>query len=130
VNVASYQDVERIASELPEVTVGERYGRRTWFVGKKSFAWERPLTKADLKRLGDEPPPDGPILALATEDLAEKEAVLESDPKVFFTITHFEGYPAVLVRLKKITKRALREAIVDAWLACAPEKLADEYLAR
>jgi hypothetical protein len=127
---ATFDDVARIATELPEVTVGESYGRRTWFVKKKGFVWERPLTKADLKRLGDEPPPDGPILALATEDLAEKEALLESDPDVFFTITHFDGYPAVLVRLKKIGKRALREAIVDAWLACAPQKLADEYLAR
>jgi hypothetical protein len=128
--VATYEDVDRIATELPDVTVGERYGRRTWFVRKKGFVWERPLTKADLKRLGDEPPPDGPILALATEDLAEKEAILESDPAVFFTITHFDGYPAVLVRLKKVTKRTLRAAIVDARLACAPPKLADEYLAR
>jgi hypothetical protein len=128
--VATYDDAARWATELPEVTVGERYGRRTWFVRKKGFAWERPLTKADLRRLGEEPPPDGPILALATEDLAEKEAILESDPAVFFTISHFDGYPAVLVRLKKIKTRALRAAIVDAWLAHAPPKLADEYLGR
>lgn len=128
--MATFDDVAAIATELPGVTVGERYGRRTWFVGKKGFVWERPLTKADLKRLGDEPPPDGPILAVATEDLAEKEAILESDPEVFFTISHFDGYPAVLLLLKKVKKRALRAAIVDAWLACAPKKLADEYLGR
>jgi hypothetical protein len=128
--MATMQDAERIAIGLPEVTVGERYGRRTWFVAGKGFAWERPFTKADIKRFGTEEPPDGPILAVAVEDLAEKEAVLEAEPDAFFTIPHFDGYAAVLIQLSKVKKRALREAIVDAWLACAPRPLADEYLGR
>ena len=49
--------------------------------------------------------------------------------KGFFTIPHFDGYAAVLIQLKVVTKRPLREAIVDGWLACAPENLADAYLA-
>ncbi len=113
-------EVARMISELPEVTEGERFGNRTWFVAKKGFAWERPFSKADIKRFGDAIPPDGPILAVRVDDLGEKEAVLAANPKAFFTIPHFDGYAAVLIQLKKVTKRPLREAITDAWLACAP----------
>jgi hypothetical protein len=120
-------DVARIALELPEVTEGERHGRRTWFVASKAFAWERPFTKADIRRFGDATRPAGPILAVAVEDIGEKEAVLAAEPKSFFTIPHFDGYPAVLIQLNVVTKRRLREAIIDAWLARVPKKLADEY---
>jgi len=126
---ATFEDAGAVATSLPEVTVAERFGRRTWFVKGKAFAWERPFSKADIKRFGNETPPDGPILAVSVEDLHEKEAVLEAHPKAFLTIQHFDGYAAVLIQLKKVGKRELREAIVDAWLAVAPPKLAHEYLA-
>jgi len=128
--VITLDDAARIALELPEVTEAERHGNRTWFVGKKAFAWERPFSKADIRRFGDEKPPEGPILAVSVEDLVEKEAVLAAHPQAFFTIPHFDGYAAVLIQLPKVSEKELREAILDGWLTSAPRSLADHYLSR
>jgi hypothetical protein len=128
--VVTLDQAAQLALELPDVSEGERHGQRTWSVGGKVFAWERNFSKADLKRFGDESPPDGPILAVTVEDLGEKEAVLAEELPGFFTIPHFNGYAAVLIQLKRVRKGALRDALVDGWLACAPTELADEFLQR
>ena len=126
--MATFDDVARMALDLPEVAENERHGNRTWFVRGKAFAWERPFSKADIRRFGDQAPPDGPILAARVEDLGEKEAVLAANPGAFFTIPHFDGFSAVLIQVRDVAGPALRDALTDAWLACAPPKLADAYL--
>ena len=126
--MASLDDVTTLIAAFPEVTEGLRHGHRTWFVHGKAFAWERPFSKADLKRFGVQPVPPGPILALRTVDLEDKEAVLAEGRKGFFTISHFDGFAAVLVQLDAVTKRPLRAALEDAWLACAPDALSAAYL--
>jgi hypothetical protein len=128
--VVTVQDVSRMALELPEVVESERHGTLIWAVGGKTFAWERPFSKADIKRFGAATPPDGPILAVRVEDLGEKEAVLAANPKAFFTIPHFDGFSAVLIQLKLATRTAVREALIDGWLACAPPELAAQFLER
>jgi hypothetical protein len=126
---ATLDDVAAIALALPEVTEGERHGTRSWAVRGKVFAWERSYSKADLKRFGDDTPPREPILAVCVDDLTEKEAVLAAGTKGVFTIPHFDGYAAILVELRVVGKRALREAIVDGWLSQAPRDLAARFAA-
>ena len=127
---ATLDDVIAIVMSFPEVTEGARFDNRTWFVRGKAFAWERPFSKADIKRFGEEPVPDGEILAVVVEDLHEKEAVLAEQRPGFFTIEHFNNYAAVLIQLKKVRKRDLKEALTDAWLAAAPDRLAKTFLGR
>ena len=126
--MVTVEEAGRLALELAEVTEGERHGHRTWFVDGKAFAWVRPFSKADLRRYGDETPPGGPVLAVSVEDLAEKEAVLAANPDSFFTIPHFDGYAAILVQLDLVESSALRDALLDGWLAAAPARLTREYL--
>lgn len=128
--MATLADVERLALTLPEVIETERHGHRSWAVGGKVFAWEHPFTKADIKRFGDQTPPDGPIAAVRTADLHEKEALLAAHPVALFNMAHFDGYAAVLVQLNRIDRRELREVLTDGWLACAPAPLAAEFANR
>lgn len=125
--MGTLDDVADIARELPEVVEGDGRTGRAWSVRGKTFAWERPFSKADLRRFGDAAVPTAPILAVRVDDVGEKEAVLAAGHKGFFTIPHLDGYAAILIELSAVGKRALREAIADGWAACAPTTLVTEY---
>src|SRR3954452_8256139 len=125
--MATWDDVARIALALPEASESSSYGQRAWKVKDKTFVWERPLRRSDHEALGDAAP-DGPILGARVEHLGAKEALLEDDQGVLFTTPHFDGYPAILVQLEKISAEDLDEVIVEAWLARAPKRLVTAYL--
>ncbi len=110
----NFDAVDAFALALPGVTVATKYGHRTWVANDKGFAWERPFSKADLKRFGDEAPPAGEILAVRVEDLDAKDALLSIALPGFFTIPHFDGYAAVLVALREARVKDVRAAIRDA----------------
>ena len=126
--MSDLEDVQRLAATLPDVAEGERFSHRTWSVGGKVFAWERPFSKADLRRFAGDPVPEGPILALATDGLEDKEALLQARSEYLFTIPHLDNYPAVLLQLEKAHEADLREALEDSWLVHAPADLAARYL--
>jgi hypothetical protein len=123
--VATWSDVRRLALALPEAAEPQP---GQWRVRSKLFAWERPLRKADIAALGPHAD-DGPILGVRTPDLGAKQALLDDDPAVYFTTPHFDGYPAVLVRLPEIDPVELGEVLAEAWLTQAPKRLAKEFLA-
>ena len=116
-----------MALALPEASERLVRDRRQWRVRDKLFVWERPLRRTDLEALGDDAP-DGPILGARVEHLGAKEALIASEPGVFFTTPHFDGYPAVLLRLDAISLEDLHEVVVEAWLARAPSRLVKAYL--
>ncbi|MFZ1019170.1 MAG: MmcQ/YjbR family DNA-binding protein [Candidatus Cybelea sp.] len=126
--MATWRDVQRIALALPGATEeATSSGNAAWLVSDRFFAWERPLRKSDLAALGDKAP-SGAILGVRVADLELKEVLLASNPQVFFTTPHFDGYPAVLIRLPKIPAKLLKDVIVEAWLARAPKRAVTAYL--
>lgn len=125
--MATWDDVARVVGELP---LTEERAPHEWRVGKKLIAWERPLRTSDhqaLTALGIAPP-QGDILAVRVADEGVKFALIADEPAVYFTTPHFDGYPAVLVRLEAIDELGLRELIVEAWLTQAPKRLVQEFL--
>jgi len=124
--VATWEDVGRIVGELPETAEASP---RNWRVRKKLIAWERPLRKADYAALGADAP-EGAILGARVADEGVKFALIADDPGVYFTTPHFDGYPAVLVRLAEIGVPELEELLTEAWLAQAPKTLSREFLNR
>jgi len=125
--MATWDDVRRIALDLPETSERTNQGVLQWRVKEKVLTWERPLRRADYEALGDAAP-EGPIAAVWVDDMGVKEALLSDDPDVFFTTPHFDGYAIVLICLEEIPIPELEELIIEAWLDRAPKRLVTEYL--
>jgi hypothetical protein len=122
--MANQADVRRIALSLPGV--GESEGRFAFSVenkGKpKGFVWSW------AERVHPKKPrvPRKDVIAVRVRDQAEKAALLAGDPDVFFTEPHYNGFPAVLVRLPAVRAPLLRKLIVEAWRCQAPPALVQD----
>ena len=127
--MASWDDVRRFALALPETTERPAHGRPAWRVEDKVFVWERPLRGTDRLELGTAAP-KGAILAAYVEHEGAKAVLLGAEPDVYFTTSHFAGYPIVLAQLKRLDPYDLEELVTEAWLARAPAKLADGFTDR
>ena len=125
--MGTWDDVRRLALALPETSERLSRGNCQWRVRDKLFVWERPLRRPDLDALGDRAPA-GPVVAARVEHLLAKEAVIASDPAVFFTTPHFDGYPAVLAQLDLLSGDDLEEFVTEGWLARAPGRLVEQFL--
>lgn len=131
--MATLDDVRAIALALPgvEERVEGHRGGASWRTPAGMFVWERGPTRRDEEQLTalGRSWPAGAVVGVRTDGPQVKDALLETYPDVFLTIPHFDGYPAVLVRLDAIEPDQLREVVTDAWLLKAPKRIAKEWLA-
>jgi len=126
--MADQQDVRRIALALPETRESEEHfafsvlnkGKQKGFV----WAWNERVTPKKPKV----PNPD--VVAIRVADQHEKEALLSTGEEAFFTEPHYNGFPAILVRLSAIEVDELSELIVDGWRCQAPRALVEAFDAR
>jgi hypothetical protein len=123
--MATQNDVRKIALSLPGAIEGtDRFAFSVENKGKqKGFVWVWRERK-DPKKART---PCPTVLAVRVRDQAEKAVLLAADPEVFFTEPHYNGFPAVLVRLPKVPRALLRKLVVDAWRCQAPRKLVEEF---
>lgn len=110
--MATEDDVRRIALSLPETAESPSYGTPGFRVKGKLFARIKP---------------EGDAVVVWVSDLGEKDALLAAEPKKFFTTAHYDGHPTVLVRIKAVGVKELRELLTDAWRARAPKRLRDSF---
>src|SRR3712207_763062 len=110
--MAGWGDVARICGSFPEVEQTSSSGTRRWHVRGRAFVFERPLRRADLRELGDAAP-SGDVLAAYVPDEGAKIALVADEPDVYFTTSHFDGYPVVLCRLERLDEQALVELATE-----------------
>jgi hypothetical protein len=127
--MADWEDVRQLALALPETDEHVSRGNRHWRVKEKLFVWERPLSRREVEQLGGAAP-TGPVLGARVEHVGVKKALIAEEPALYFTTSHFDGYPAVLVRLERIGAGDLEELVTEAWFARAPAKLAKAHAER
>lgn len=124
--MADLDDVRRLVARLPGVQERRTDGDAvSWTVRGTGFVWERPLRRGELAALGAAAP-TGTVLGVRVADLGVKQALLTAEPDVLFTTPHFEGYPAVLVRLDAISLVDLEELVEDAWRTRASQRQRDQ----
>ena len=110
--MTNFEDVRRICLSLPSTTEGPSYGTPGFRVKDKLFA-----------RMREDPD----ALVVFRPHIAEKEALIASDPDKFFQTPHYEGYPAVLVRLEAMELNELEEVLTESWALKAPRKVLEDW---
>jgi hypothetical protein len=122
--MATQADVRRIALSFPETEEAkDDFAFSVWNKGKlKGFAW------VWKERVNPKKPriPNHAVMAIRTANLGQRDALLAADSKKFFTEPHYNGFPAVLVRLDAVTVADLKVLIADAWASMAPRELAGQ----
>jgi hypothetical protein len=123
-------DLDKLAMAMPQTT-SERSadGRPAYFVHRKLFCCHRSRRRDAVdpdtgERLND-------VLMFRVADLGVKELMLADERGVFFTTPHFDGYPAVLIRipaLAHLDRDELRDTVVEAWLTRAQKRVAKAWL--
>jgi hypothetical protein len=126
--VATWADVRRLALDLPGAREDASGNTTAWRVGSKAFAWERHLRKHELALLG-ESAPHQPALGLRVADPGARAAWLQQHPGVFFLVPFYEPHPMVLVRVEEAPFEVLDDALTEAWLSRAPQRLVRPFLA-
>lgn len=123
--MATQDDVRRIAAKLPGATEGvERFGFSVEVKGKwKGFCWSW-LERVDRKKA--RVVNDG-VLAISVPNLSAKELLIGSSPERFVDDPHYNGYPAVIVRLADWSAEDLEDLLIEAWRCKAPKELLREF---
>lgn len=125
--MTTFAALERVALTWPETTSAPSYGgfpalrvNGKWFARLRGEMADHhdPVTEQ----------PYGEVLVVEVADLGEKEALLTSGSKAYFTVPHYDGYPAVLVRLAVADETEVRELLLDAWLRKAPKRAVAAYV--
>jgi hypothetical protein len=129
--MATLRDVEKLALTMPETVKDEDdEGRPSYSVNGKVICWHRSprpdaVDPTTGERLED-------VFVFRVTDLEVKDMVLQDDRGIFFTTPHWNGYPAVLIRirdLKQLSRTELRDMVEEAWLSRAPKRVAKAWLA-
>ena len=126
--MAKQTDVRKIALSLPETAEDPNsFGFSVNNKGKpKGFAWVW-KERADPKKARV---PNPAVLAVRVSDLNEKDLWIASEPEKYFTEPHYNGFPAILVRLDKVGLRELRSLLTSAWRCQAPSELVKQFDAK
>lgn len=111
--MATLNDVNRIALSLPHTTAKTAWGTPAFYVKNKMFS-----------RIRSEA--EGGLVAFVA-DIGEKHMLVAADPKKFYSLPHYDNHASVLVRIKAVGKRELRELLTESWRLRAPKRVLQEF---
>lgn len=125
--MAEEDDIRRICAHLPGAVEGEgeQFGFGVTVKGKqKGFLWSW-MERIDPKKSRKV---NRSVVAVRVPNLLAKEVILQSNPAAFFTEDHYNGFPAVLVRLEAISCEDLEPLVIEAWKCLAPPEAVKQFM--